>query len=265
MRRLVIALLVLIGLLVAVDFGSAALAESAVSREMRQQIGLVDDPDVRINGFPFLTQALAGQYSDVDVTARRLTIGQLREVQLRAQLHDVSAPISMLLGSGPKTVRVRQVEGTALVSANDLERLVPGVKRMRVEPVDTGGLEKLVDEGGADPSLADLNPSKAARVVGTITLLGKDVEIAVIAGLDLANGKAGLTPRDVRLSDGTPLPIPGPAQRALMQQFTVPIDTGSLPLKVTPTRFRARDGGLEISGTASGLVLGDTAAPTATG
>lgn len=264
MRRLVIALLVLIGLLVAVDFGAAALAESAVSRQMREQIGLADDPSVRINGFPFLTQAIAGQYSNVDVTATHLPVGQLREVELRAQLRDVTAPLSMLLGSGPKTVQVRQAEGTAKVSANDLERLVPGVKRMRVEPVDTFGLEKLVEDG-ADPALADINPSKAARIVGTLTLLGKEVEVAVIAVLDLSNGKASLAPRDVRLADGTALPIPAPVQRALLQQFTVPIDAGSLPLKVTPTRFRARDGGLEIGGVANGLVLGDTASPTATG
>jgi hypothetical protein len=261
MRRLVIALLVLIGVLVAVDFGSAAYAESAVSRQMREQIGLADDPDVRINGFPFLTQALAGQYSNVDVTARRLTIGQLREVELRAQLRDVEAPLSMLLGSGPKTIQVRQAEGTARVSANDLERLVPGVKRLRVEPVDTAGLEKLVEDG-ADAGLADINPSKAARIVGSLTLLGKDVEVAVITELDLSNGKARLAPRDVRLSDGTALPIPAPVQRALLQQFTVPIDAGSLPLKVTPTRFRARDNGLEISGMANGLVLGDATIPT---
>jgi hypothetical protein len=52
MRRLIIILLVLVGLAVAADFGSAALAESAVSRQMRGQLGLVDDPSVRINGSP---------------------------------------------------------------------------------------------------------------------------------------------------------------------------------------------------------------------
>jgi len=71
MKRMVIALLVLVGLLVAADFGAAASAESAVSRQMREQLGLVDDPSVRINGFPFLTQAAAGRYRSVDVSALR--------------------------------------------------------------------------------------------------------------------------------------------------------------------------------------------------
>src|SRR5258706_2190528 len=106
MRRLVIALLVLVGLLVAADFGAAALAESAVSREMRQEIGLTDDPSVRINGFPFLTQALSGRYSSIDVDAQRLTVGRFKQVELTAHLEGVTAPLSMLLGSGPKSVQV---------------------------------------------------------------------------------------------------------------------------------------------------------------
>ena len=97
MRRLVIALLVLIGILVVADFGAAALAESAVSRQMRSQLSLADDPSVRINGFPFLTQAVSGQYSSVDVAAQRISVGQLQELGVRTQLRNVSGetPISL--------------------------------------------------------------------------------------------------------------------------------------------------------------------------
>ena len=118
MRRLVVALLVLVGLLVAADFGSAALAESAVSRQMRQQVGLVDDPSVRINGFPFLTQALSGRYSSIDVDAQHIAVGQFRDVELTAHLSDVTAPLPMLMGSGPKNVQVAQAQGAARISAN---------------------------------------------------------------------------------------------------------------------------------------------------
>jgi hypothetical protein len=261
MRRLVVALLVLVGLLVAADFGTAALAESAVSRQMRQQIGLADDPSVQINGFPFLTQAVSGRYSSVDVDATRLTVGQFREVELTAHLEDVTAPLSMLLGSGPKKVQVAQAEGTVKVDANDLERLVPGVTKIRVENVDTKALQQLVKEGG-DASLADIDPDKAARIVGTVSLLGQPIEVAVLAVLDLSGGKAQIAPRDVRLSDGTPLPIPEAAQRAILAQFTQPLDAGNLPFQVKPETFQAQDGELVISGTASGLDLGGSTSAT---
>lgn len=255
MRRLVIALVVLVVLLVAADFGAAALAESAVSRQMRQQIGLADDPSVRINGFPFLTQALSGRYSSIDVDAQRITVGQFRQAELTAHLQDVTAPLSMLLGSGPKTVRVAQAEGAVKIGANDLQRLVPGVTKIRIESVDKKALAQLVQDGG-DASLADIDPDKAARIVGTVTLLGNPIEIAVIAVLDLNSGDAQIAPRDVRLSDGTPLPLPQVAQRVILAKFNQPLDAGTLPLKVTPTTFQAQDGYLVVSGTASGLIIG---------
>ena len=255
MRRLVVALLVLVGLLVAADFGSAALAESAVSRQMRQQIGLADDPSVRINGFPFLTQALSGRYSSIDVDAQHIAVGQFRDVELTAHLSDVTAPLPMLLGSGPKNVQVARAQGAARISANDLERLVPGVTKVRIESVDKKALTQLVDKG-ADDSLATLDPDKVARLVGTVTILGRPIEVAVVTTLALEGGKARIVPRDVRLSNGTSLPIPAVAQRAILARFAIPLDTGSLPLKVTPTTFQAQDGDLVISGTASGLSLG---------
>jgi hypothetical protein len=255
MRRLVIGLLVVVGLLVAADFGAAALAESVVSRQMREQLGLADDPAVRINGFPFLTQALSGQYRSVDVAADRIPVGDLRELEVQAQLRDVTAPLDELVGSGPPTLRVRQAEGAVLVNANDLQRLIPGVERLRIETVDADVLQRAVDEGG-EPSLTEIDPDGAARLVGTTVVLGQELVASVIAVLQLTDGQVQIVPRDVRLGDSGAPPLPGAVQRALSALFTVRIDPGSLPLDVTPTALRARDGALEISGTAGDLVLG---------
>ena len=258
MRRLVIALLVLIGVLLVADFGAAALAESAVSRQMRAQLALADDPSVRINGFPFLTQAVAGEYRSVDVDAQRISLGQLRELGVRAQLRDVEAPLPMLLGSGEKTLQVRAAEGTVRIPANDVQRLVPGVTKLRIETVDEGALERAIDDG-ADVSVGDLDPDKAVRLVGTGSLLGQQAEIAVIAELQLADGQIRIVPRDIRLSTPGAPAIPAAAQQTLQRLFTLRIDPGSLPLQVTPTKLRATpDGALEISGRARDLTLGGT-------
>jgi hypothetical protein len=262
MRRLVIALLVLVGLFIAVDYGAAALAESAVSRQMRDQIGLVDDPSVRINGFPFLIQALTGEYSSVDVEATRIRVGELQELRVRAQLREVSAPLSMLLGSGPKSLSVKEVEGTVQIPASDVERLVPGIEDLRIENVDDYALEQAVDDGG-DKSLRTIDPENAVRLAGTTTLLGQESELSVIAVLELVDGQAQISPRDVRLgASGDPEPLPASLQRTLQQQFTLRIDPGSLPLAATPTKLRAAGGAIEISGYADDLTLGDGAVST---
>lgn len=266
MRRAIIVLLVLVGLLVAADFGAAALAESAVSRQMRQQIGLVDDPNVRINGFSFLAQAIAGRYSSVDVEAQRISVEQLQDLEVTAQLRDVDAPLSTLLGSGPKSLKVGEAEGSVRILAKELERLVNRngaltFEDLRIDPIDSAGLRSAAKDGG-DSSLTSIDPEHAARLTGTTTLpLLGSVEVSVISQLLLSDGKAQLVPRDIRVGDTT---LPSTIQRTIKQMFTLSIDPGALPLKVTPTKLTAVDGTLQISGIAQNLTLGG-AQQTSTG
>lgn len=259
MKRLIVGLIVLVGVLVGVDFGAAALAESAVSRQMREQIGLPDDPDVRINGFPFLAQALAGRYSSIDVAADRLRVGMLEEVEVVAQLRDVDAPLSEVLGSGPRSLRVAEADGTVRVGADDLERLLGDVDRLRIESLDADALEQAVEDG-ADPALADADPDTVARLVGTTAALGEETEVTAIVALELTDGVVRIVPRDIRLGGPDAPPLPESTQSALRDRFTVDVDPGSLPLQVTPTELRAVDGVLEISGSTTDLVLGAAAA-----
>ncbi len=257
MRRLVIALLVLIGLLVVADFGAAALAESAVSRQMRSQLQLADDPSVRINGFPFLTQAVAGEYGSVEVDAQHLSLGELREVGIRAQLRNVTAPLSMLLGPGPKTLQVQSVESTVRIPSDDVQRLVPGVVKLRIETIDETGLQQAIDDGG-DVSLGDIDPDQAARVVGSSALLGQQSEVAVIASLELVDGKIRIVPRDISVGGAGAPRLPSAALQALQSRFTLEIDPGPLPLDVTPTKVRVANDALEITGRARNRTLGGT-------
>jgi hypothetical protein len=266
-KRLIIVLLVLLGVLVAVDYGAAAAAESAVSRQMRERLGLADDPSVRINGFPFLTQALSGEYRSVQVEAQRVPVGQLRQVDVRAQLNDVTAPLSELLGSGPKTLRVANADGSERVGTTDLEALLPGVRKLTIANLDANALDALVRDGDADPSLRGLDPETTARFGGTVAALGQELDVAVVAELQILDGKMRIVPRDVRLGDvrlgdADADPLPAPVQSLIERLFTVQVDPGTLPFGVTPTKFRARDGELELLGTAQNLVIGDGGAVT---
>jgi hypothetical protein len=257
-RRLIIVLVVLVGLFVAADFGAAALAESAVSRQMRQQVGLVDDPSVRINGFPFLTQAISGRYGSVDVVAQHIKVSELQDLSVQAQLRDVDAPLSMVLGSGPKTLKVGQAEGSVQIPAKAVQKIVNRngslvIDDLRIDSIDLAGLKAAAKESG-DTSLTSIDPDRAARLTGstTLPLLGKN-DVSVIAQLALEDGKARLVVRDVRFGGKA---LPASVQRSISQMFTISVDPGSLPLQVTPTKLTAVNGTLQISGTASNLTLG---------
>lgn len=258
MKRLLVALVVLVGVLLAVDYWTAALAESAVSRQMRTQLALTDDPDVRINGFPFLTQAISGEYRSIDVTATHLSVGPLREVEVRAQLRDVDAPLSMLLGSGPKTFTVAEADGTVRIDADDLQRLMPGVTKMRIDNIDRTTLTDLVDEG-APSSLLGVDLDSSARVVGTIDVpvIGQK-EVSVIASFLLDGRDILIVPHDFRIDDGhgDRLPLPAALVESLNKRFTMRISPGTLPFEVTPRLLRPRDGTIEISGTIENMTIG---------
>ena len=258
-KRTVAAVVVLGAAAVGVDYGSAALTESVVARQMRSQLGLADDPSVRVNNFPFLTQAISGRYKSVDVTADHIVVGPLHDVQVRSQLRDVSAPLSQMLGDGPRTVTVREVEGTVRIEAPDLERLIRDsgdvpVDKLYIDGIDADGLEKAVDDG-ADPALLSLEPATAVRMGGTVDVLGQEQQVTIIAELQLADGRVQITPRDIRLDDAD-AQLPVALQRTLSRLFTLTLDPGGLPLQVTPTTLRASSGGLEISGLTGRLVLG---------
>jgi hypothetical protein len=257
-RRTLAVLVALVALLLGVDYAAAALTESAVSRQMRAQLNLADDPSVRINNFPFLAQALTGRYRSVDVNADHVAIGPLRDVQVRTQLRNVTAPLPELL-AGSRTVAVREVEGTVRIGAPDIERLLPGVDRFYIDRIDANGLEDAVEDG-ADPALLQLDPATTARMGGTVEVLGEEQQVDVVAELQLSDAQAQIVPRDVRLGDADADPLPVAVQRTLGRLFTLRLDPGNLPLQVTPTRVVATNGGLEISGLTGRLVLGTGAA-----
>jgi len=91
-RKLIIAVLVIVALAVAADFGAAAAAEYTVAKQMRQQLHLAGDPSVRINGFPFLTQAVTGHYTAIDIEASGVSSDPLHDLDVQATLHNVDAP-----------------------------------------------------------------------------------------------------------------------------------------------------------------------------
>ena len=212
---------------------------------------------------------IAGRYRSVDVTADHVPVGPLRDVQVRTQLRDVAAPLSQLL-AGSRTVVVREAEGTVRIGAPDVEQLLRAraeaagspvtIDKLYIDGIDDKGLEQAVEDG-ADPALLQIDSATAARLGGTVEVLGQQQPVTIIAELQLAAGEAQIVPRDVRLGDQDAAPLPAPIQRAITNLFTLRLSPGNLPLQVTPTRLRATNNGLEISGLTGRLVLG-AGAPT---
>lgn len=121
-RRLLIALVVLVALLVAADRGGDWLAERAAADTIQSAQNLPQRPSVDITGFPFLTQLAAGDFSKIIITDQDVPVGgsgvQLHVSSVRVVLHDVSVARNF------SSAHARAAQATATVDYADLSALL---------------------------------------------------------------------------------------------------------------------------------------------
>lgn len=263
MRALVIALLVLTGLAVAVDFAAAAAAEYEMSEHLRSEFELAADPSVRINGFPFLTQAVSGSYSDIDVQVSGLAVGPLTDVGVEATLHDVMAPLAELTSGMLGSAQAAAVQGRVRIRDADLGRAI-GMKDLRLQPASDEEVEEALRSAAVSEPDADMRADMraAVRMVATTDVTGAPVEVVVIGLLELTDGVIRVTPTDVRFPPGAAggESLPAPIREPLLAVLTTEVDPGGLPFAVTPTAVSVRTGSLLVEGTAQDVSLGEVGA-----
>lgn len=248
MRKLVIVALIVVGLAVVADFGAAAAAEYTVARKLKEQFALAADPSVRINGFPFLTQALAGRYSAIDMRATGLSVGPLHDVAAEATLHDVDAPLSEVTAGNLQSVQAARVDGRIRVKDSDLGRAI-GIEDLRIQPASDREIQELLPGGTPDTRSDNRQP---VRMVATTDLVGERTGIIGIGVIELIGGALRITTLDVRLArdDVGEVSLPREIRQPLLTTLSTDVPTGRLPFTVTPTRVSVETGSLVVEGTA---------------
>lgn len=261
MRKLLIAVLVLVGLVVAADYGAAAAAEYQLAKQIRGELGLAADPSVRINGFPFLTQALRGHYSDIDMRAAGLSVGPLHDVAVEATLHDVDAPLSEVRSGDLSSVRADEVDGRVRIKDKDLGRAI-GIEDLRIQPASDEEIEKLLPAGTVPSTVsradqdadsrrdAEHGDRDAVRLVATTDLAGERTEIIGIGLLEVTGSLLRITTVDVRLArdDVGEVNLPRQIRQMLIQALSTDVEPGGLPFTVKPTRVWVETGALIMEG-----------------
>ncbi|HEY6424783.1 MAG TPA: DUF2993 domain-containing protein [Pseudonocardiaceae bacterium] len=246
MRKLVIAVLVVLGLAVAADFGAAAFAEYTVAKNLKERLGLATEPSVQIEGFPFLTQALAGHYSAIDMNAAGLSVGPLHDVEAEATLHDVDAPLSEVTAGNLQSVQAARVDGRIRVKDSDLGRAI-GIEDLRVQPPSDNEIKAVLPAGGSTSG------SRApVRMMATTDVAGQRIEIIGIGMIELNGSALRITVVDVRLAhgDGGEVTLPREIRQVLLKALSTEVQPGQLPFTVTPTRVSVETGSLVVEGTA---------------
>ena len=169
-RGLVITLIVLIGLLIAADFGAKAYAESAIASKIDSS-GLGTKPSVSIEGFPFLTQVAAHNLKQIDISASNFSVKQVVISSLNATATGVRPNASF------NGATINNINGTVVVSFTTVTNLVP-VPGLTVGPDPADG-----------PDAIKLNSSLGGAVGKIVHQTGSNVITVDVGSL---TGLAGL-------------------------------------------------------------------------
>lgn len=290
LRRLVVVLLVLAGLLVGADFALAAFAEHTVSQKAREELGLTDDPSVVIHGFPFATQAISGDYDHITVSADSIPVADvLKDVGIRAELRDVTAPLSDLTSGNVGAIKIGDAEGQVKIKASDLAGVTPlnRLEDLRIEPssesyvrhgegseenagtdtdpgsgsegdTDAGDNSGSGDSGSeGDTSEEDKEDSKAGiRLSGKVKIGGEETTLFAFAMIQLKGTSIQITPQRLQFgNDQDTTVVPREVQEALLPSFTADVNTGDLPFTVTPKTIEVSSGSVTVKGEAKHLTF----------
>jgi hypothetical protein len=276
-RRLVITLAVVLGLLVVADFAAAAVFEHEVSKRARTHFNLADDPSVKVGGFSFLAQAISGEYDLVTVDAKGVPVKDtLRDVEVHADLMGVVAPLGELLSGTSNGVQIREVEGQVRIKASDVNRaiseneneVVKTFTKLTVDPVSertaTTKPDGNTDEQEEATEATETEDDTAGvRMCGTADIAGQSTDFCVFGIVSLQQAKIRISPRRMEIRNSlTSGSLPLALQERFLAPFTVPLDPGGLPFAVTPTAVKVEPGMVSVKGVAYNVALSGSGSRT---
>ncbi|GAA4489573.1 DUF2993 domain-containing protein [Rhodococcus olei] len=251
MRKLLLAVVCLVALVVIVDFGAAAYSEYRVSRSLREGAALSSDPQVTITGFPFLSQAADGRYRHVEIRTQGVPSAALGDVAVEADLHGVHVPAADLLGARVRTIPVDHLDGRVKIEATALGAYL-GIPDLEVSapPADrsdgTGGTGGSGMSTGGGIVLTGTVPVGPLRATVSVTAdLVLEGDAVTIVATDLYFGPEG----------NADFTVPAVLKPAVLSLFTKEIDVRQLPFGVRPTKVYAEGSQVAIEGSGDNVVI----------
>ncbi|HLU43851.1 MAG TPA: DUF2993 domain-containing protein [Natronosporangium sp.] len=235
LRRVLVALLVLLVLLAVADRVGAWVAQRALADQVSQELAArgVDSapPEVSIAGVPFLTQVAAGRYELITVHLRDVGTDQLRLATVELTARDVTAAARDLLNR----------EGPVVA-----DRLTGDITVGYARVVELTGLPQLTLTAAEDGRL---------RIALTTEALGAPVQVSGVASATVVDNTVRLAVEELRLVEPS-IPIGAEALLAeLAQRLSVTVVLPPLPYGLQLESVRAEPAGLVVRVTADQVRL----------
>ncbi|WP_432834520.1 LmeA family phospholipid-binding protein [Dactylosporangium sp. CA-092794] len=241
---LVVLAVVLIGAFFVVDRIAANAAADRITQETRTQLAANDvhydgDPQVSIDGFPFLTQVLAGEYKKITISLTRPQVNNVKLDTLTVEARSVKADAQDLL-NGRGDVVAGEVVGNASMSWDNVRPLL-----------EVAGLPSSID-----PSQVDL------RVVNNqiemrVPLQYQNIHVTLIAkgSMIVETGKVRLKLESVTTDQGNLPPQVNNFIKQYQNRLQVTVKLPGLPYNLVVNSVRTTDAGLQVNASAADVKL----------
>jgi len=256
-RTFIFTVIGLVLVAVLADYGTAAYAEYRVSKEVRHELSLGTDPDVRITGFPFLTQVAKGNFSQVNVKAVGVPIAELGKVTIESTLRNAKVSPSQIFGGDLNNIVVGELDSRIRIDDTQLGQLI-GISDLKVSaPV-------------ADPSLGTSGdgayqaPRSGIVLTGTVKLGGVlKQQVSVNADLALEGKQVRIIATGFALGNQSnkSMSLAPPLAEIALQKFSLSLDSDYLPFGIAPTTVHAEGADIVVEGKGTNVLINRSAQP----
>jgi hypothetical protein len=241
---LVVLLIILVGVLAIVDRVAAGVAENRITDETKAQLAANEvtyegDPHVKINGFPFLTQVIAGEYQKITIELDRPQVNNVKLDTLIVEAKSIKADAQDLMnGKGDVTAGI--VTGNASMSWDNVRPLL-----------EVAGMP-----AATDPSQVDLkvvNNKIEMRV--PISFQGFNATIIAKGSMIVEAGKVRLKLESVSTDQGS---LPAQVNNLIktyQNRLQVTVKLPGLPYNLVVNSVQTTDAGLLVTASAADVKL----------
>jgi hypothetical protein len=230
-RVLVLVVLVLVVVFVVADRLTEAAVAKALAVKARETGLLAGDPKVEIHGFPFLTQALRGRYSRIDVTTHDIHRDGLRLDKVKGRFEGVHVGLSAALNGRVESAPIDHATGEIDVTYADMDAYVAH-SHLSVRP----------------------DGSNHLMITGTTSVLGASVAVSGPVAVTVSDGSLTLSPPVASLRGPKGI-LPAPAARKVATRWTVHVTLNSLPFGLRLQHVQVGPDDLTITASAQNIAV----------
>jgi hypothetical protein len=225
-RKLVIALAVLLVLAVGADVAGRAIAESKAGEAIARKTG-TSSTSVTIHGLSFLAQALPGHYSHISMSSPDLTAGPVTGIAATVELYDIDFPLSDALKGDTSQLTAGRAELIGTIPDSAITAALP----------QTGVTISAGKDGGV-------------RLSTTVTVQGQPVPVTADV---VASYRSGILHLDATGITAAGIALPNVAQ--LTRNLSLQLPLTGLPFTVETATVTAAGTNVLLSATARNITM----------